>query len=61
MENERPVEQSDLEEPQATADEQADTHLGPDGQPVGPDNIREGTVRGTLGGPNPQEGQGQGG
>ena len=33
---------------------------GPDGQPVGPDNIREGTVRGTMGGPNQQEGQGQG-
>jgi len=35
--------------------------IGPDGQPVGPDNIREGTVRGTMGGPNQQEGEGQGG
>ena len=32
-----------------------------DGQPVGPDNIAEGRVRGTMGGPNQSEGQGQGG
>ena len=32
------------------------------GEPVGPDNIREGKVRGTMhGGPNASEGQGQGG
>jgi len=31
-------------------------------EPVGPDNIREGTVRGTMhGGPTKSEGQGQGG
>lgn len=31
-------------------------------EPVGPDNIRDGTVRGTMhGGPTKSEGQGQGG
>jgi hypothetical protein len=30
-------------------------------EPVGPDNIRDGTVRGTMGGANKSEGQGQGG
>ena len=42
----------------------ADTPLGetgPDGQPIGPDNIREGRVRGVMGGPNQQQGEGQGG
>jgi hypothetical protein len=39
----------------------ADVELGPDGQPIGPDNIREGKVRGTLGGPHQTEGEGQGG
>lgn len=34
---------------------------GPDGQPIGPDNIRDGTVRGTMGGPNQTQGEGQGG
>lgn len=33
----------------------------PDGQPVGADNIRDGTVGGVMGGPNRQQGQGQGG
>lgn len=33
---------------------------GPDGQPIGPDNIREGTVRGLMGGPNQTQGEGQG-
>lgn len=35
--------------------------IGPDGQPIGPDNIREGRVRGTMGGPNQTQGEGQGG
>jgi hypothetical protein len=35
--------------------------VGPDGQPIGPDNIREGRVRGTMGGPNQSQGEGQGG
>jgi hypothetical protein len=34
---------------------------GPDGQPVGPDNIRDGTVKGVMGGPNQTQGEGQGG
>jgi hypothetical protein len=34
---------------------------GPDGQPIGSDNIREGRVRGVMGGPNQQQGEGQGG
>jgi hypothetical protein len=33
---------------------------GPDGQPIGPDNIREGRVRGMMGGPNQTQGEGQG-
>lgn len=36
------------------------TALAPDGQPIGADNIREGTVGGIMGGPNQSEGQGQG-
>jgi hypothetical protein len=39
----------------------AEREVGPDGQPIGPENIREGTVRGTMGGPNPTQGEGQGG
>jgi len=35
--------------------------VGPDGQPIGPDNIREGRVRGTMGGPNQTQGEGRGG
>ena len=35
--------------------------VGPDGQAIGPDNIREGNVRGTMAPPGAQEGQGQGG
>ena len=38
-----------------------DGEVGPDGQPIGPENIREGTVRGTMGGPNQTQGEGQGG
>ena len=34
---------------------------GGTGQPVGPDNIREGRVRGTMVPPGSSEGQGQGG
>jgi len=35
--------------------------VGPDGQPIGPDNIRDGHVRGLMGGPNQTQGEGQGG
>lgn len=34
--------------------------VGPDGQPIGEDNIREGRVRGSMY-PHSSEGQGQGG
>ena len=44
---------------QQTAGEQPE--VGPDGEPVGPDNIREGTVGGVMGGPHRQGGEGQGG
>lgn len=37
------------------------SEIGPDGQPVGSDNIREGRVRGLMGGPNQTGGEGQGG
>lgn len=43
------------------AAETAQGESGPDGQPIGPDNIREGRVRGVMGGPNQQQGEGQGG
>ncbi len=45
--------------PQAPTTEVAE--VGPDGQPIGADNIRDGTVRGTMGGPNQTGGEGQGG
>ena len=59
------------DDPQATDDphapdrafggEQPDDTVGAD-EPVGRDNIRDGTVRGTMhGGPTKSEGQGQGG
>jgi hypothetical protein len=34
--------------------------VGPDGQPIGSDNIREGRVRDVMGGPNQQQGEGGG-
>ena len=49
-------------EPAGDASEQpVETEVGPDGQPIGDDNIRDGTVRGSMGGPNQQQGEGQGG
>lgn len=33
----------------------------PDGNQIGADNIREGRVGGVMGGPNQQQGEGQGG
>ncbi len=44
----------------ATDAELTDKEVGPDGQPIGPENIREGTVRGSMGGPNQTQGEGQG-
>jgi hypothetical protein len=44
-----------------TSAETPQGETGPDGQPIGPDNIREGRVRGVMGGPNQQQGEGQGG
>ena len=41
--------------------ESDEPEFGPDGQPIGEDNIRDGTVRGTMGGPNATQGEGQGG
>jgi hypothetical protein len=43
------------------SDDEGDIELGPDGQPIGPDNIRAGKVRGVMGGPHQAEGEGQGG
>lgn len=45
----------------ATAPGSGPAESGPDGQPIGPDNIRDGTVRGVMGGPNQTQGEGQGG
>lgn len=55
-----PDEAEDAIDP-TTATPVADGETLPDGQPVGPDNIREGRVRGLMGGPNQQQGEGQGG
>jgi hypothetical protein len=41
--------------------DQTDPNTNPDGQPIGADNIREGRVGGVMGGPNQQQGEGQGG
>ena len=35
--------------------------VGPDGQPIGANNIEEGRVRDVMGGPNQQQGEGGGG
>jgi hypothetical protein len=43
-------------------EERDEETVGGDAEPVGPDNIREGKVRGTMhGGPTKSQGQGQGG
>jgi hypothetical protein len=52
-----PDEAEDMVDPENVAD--ADTL--PDGNQVGADNIREGRVGGVMGGPNQQQGEGQGG
>jgi hypothetical protein len=51
----------DAEEKPSDTAESGEPEFGPDGQPIGEDNIRDGTVRGTMGGPNQQQGEGQGG
>jgi hypothetical protein len=45
----------------APAPPSSSAESGPDGQPIGADNIRDGTVRGLMGGPNQTQGEGQGG
>ncbi len=64
MDEERPVDELLDEDRLAELDEEEEPApvaeaIGPDGQPIGADNIREGTVRGTLY-PHSSEGQGQG-
>ena len=58
-------ESSEEEAPEPAARNQQTTEdepeVAPDGEPVGPDNIREGTVGGVMGGPHRQGGEGQGG
>ena len=56
---ELPDEEATEELPTSPETPQGET--GPDGQPIGSDNIREGRVRGVMGGPNQQQGEGQGG
>ena len=56
---ELPDEEATEELPSSSQTPQGET--GPDGQPIGSDNIREGRVRGVMGGPNQQQGEGQGG
>ena len=55
---ENPDPAPELEDP--TVAEEPD-EPGAGRQPVGADNIREGRVRGLMGGSHPQQGQGQGG
>jgi hypothetical protein len=50
------------ESPKSPEEPEDEDLVGGDGEPVGPDNIRDGTVRGTMhGGPSHSQGQGQGG
>ena len=61
MEDERSTDQP-VNESWTPPQERDEETVGSDGQPVGADNIRDGTVRGTIhGGPAASEGQGQGG
>jgi hypothetical protein len=55
LDEDRPAELLDEEEPPAPP---AET-VGPDGQPIGEDNIREGSVGGSMY-PHSSQGQGQG-
>lgn len=55
------VEEPEREERASGDPARAERQVGPDGQPIGPKNIAEGRVRGVMGGPNPSEGEGQGG
>lgn len=54
-ENEDPAPEAETVEPREGVDR------GGTGEPVGPDNIREGRVRGTMIPPGSTEGEGQGG
>jgi hypothetical protein len=56
-----PGQQPPADEPTLDEEDTSSDELGPDGQPIGPDNIREGKVRGLMGGPNQTQGEGQGG
>lgn len=51
-------EQSSVVDP---TDEVDPEEVGPDGQPIGANNIAEGRVRDVMGGPNQQQGEGGGG
>ncbi|HSH22209.1 MAG TPA: hypothetical protein VK992_06325 [Candidatus Caenarcaniphilales bacterium] len=55
LDEDRPAELADEEEPMPPAEA-----VGPDGQPVGADNIREGRVHGSMW-PHSSQGQNQGG
>ena len=48
-------------EAQSTLSPEPTDEGGLPGEPVGNDNIRDGTVRGIMGGPHQSQGQGQGG
>ena len=69
MESDAPQETSHAAQPAAEPEDEAmptapappGAERMPDGQPVGADNIRDGTVRGLMGGPNQTQGEGQGG
>lgn len=59
-EQDRTTDQPQTADSTSAQDSNADDMVGD--EPVGPDNIRDGTVRGTMhGGPTKSEGQGQGG
>jgi hypothetical protein len=59
-EQRQPTDHDDVNDSAALQKSDGDELVGD--EPVGPDNIRDGTVRGTMhGGPTKSEGQGQGG
>ena len=51
-------EQASVVDPTQIADPE---EVGPDGQPIGANNIAEGRVMDVMGGPNQQQGEGGGG
>ncbi len=56
-----PADETEPKRPFEPADPANELEPGDPAEPVGNDNIRDGTVGGVMGGPRQQQGQGQGG